>query len=223
MQISEPIDGGPLYAETDLTVFISEPWNALSSLAIALPSIYWALKLKWDYRRYPFLFFLMPLLFLGGIGSMLYHAFRASRLLLWMDVFPTAVVTISVASYFWNKILPRKWQVASVMVPFVYLRFVLHDFVSDQLATNINYFITGFLIFFPAIFFLIRENLKHLKPAILSVIFLSISLLMRRVDYLVIEFLPMGSHFLWHIFSGVGAYYLATFLYLIQTDEIETA
>lgn len=221
MQVFEPVDGGPIYAETDLNAFISEPWNAISSLAIALPAVYWAFQLKWNYRQYPFLYFLMPLLFLGGIGSTLFHAFRASKFLLWMDVLPTAVVTLSVGVYFWNKILPYKWQVASVMIPFVYLRFALGDFVSGQLATNLGYFITGFLIFFPSIFFLTKHQFRHYLPALVSVIFLSLSLIMRRLDHTVAELIPMGSHFLWHIFSGVGAFYLARFLYLIRKDEIE--
>jgi len=216
-----PSDGGPVYAETDLTAFISEPWNAISSLAIALPSVYWAIRLKWNYKQFAFLYFLMPLLFLGGIGSTLYHAFRSSKLLLWMDVLPTAIVTLSVGVYFWNKVLPRQWQVIAVVTPFIYLRFTIYDFISGQLATNLNYFFTGFLIFFPCIFFLAKNQFKHVSPALTSVIFLSVSLVMRRIDFSVAEIIPMGSHFLWHIFSGVGAFYLARFLYLIRKDEIK--
>jgi len=58
-----PKDGGPLYAETDMTHFIAEPWNAISSLAIALPSVYWAFKLKWNIKQFGFIYFLIPLLF----------------------------------------------------------------------------------------------------------------------------------------------------------------
>ena len=86
MQTMLPTDGGPIYAETDLTAFISEPWNAISSLAIVLPAIYWAFKLKWNVKQFPFLYYLMPLLFLGGTGSLLFHEFRSSPFLLWMDV-----------------------------------------------------------------------------------------------------------------------------------------
>ena len=216
-----PNDGGPIYAETDLTLFISEPWNAVSSLAIALPSVYWAFRLKWNVRQYGFLYFLMPLLFLGGTGSLLYHAFRSSRLLLWMDVLPTAIVTLAVSVYFWSKIFARKWQVAGVVAPFVMLRFILPDYFSESFATNLNYFITGSLIFTPILLYFIRYSWIHVKPALISVIFLSISLIMRRLDFTVAEYLPMGSHFLWHIFSGVGAFYLAKFLYLIRKKELE--
>lgn len=221
MQTMLPTDGGPIYAETDLTAFISEPWNAISSLAIVLPAVYWAFKLKWNTRKYPFLYYLMPLLFLGGTGSLLFHAFRSSPLLLWMDVLPTAIVTLSVSVYFWNKILARKWQVASVVIPFTFIRFAVFDFYSGQFAVNLNYFITGFLIFFPIIFYLSKHQYKHFSSILISVIFLSLSLIFRRVDYSFAEWIPMGSHFLWHIFSGVGAFYMAMYLYLIRKDELE--
>ncbi|WP_420577185.1 hypothetical protein [Ekhidna sp.] len=221
MQTMLPTDGGPIYAETDLTAFISEPWNAISSLAIVLPAIYWAFKLKWNVKQFPFLYYLMPLLFLGGTGSLLFHAFRSSPFLLWMDVLPTAIVTLSVSVYFWDKILARKWQVASVVIPFTFIRFAVFDFYSGQFALNLNYFITGFLIFFPIIFHLSKHQYKHFSSILISVIFLSLSLIFRRVDYSFAEWIPMGSHFLWHIFSGIGAFYMAMYLYLIRKDELE--
>ena len=220
MQTLLPTDGGPIYAETDLTAFISEPWNALSSLAIALPSIYWAFKLRWQIREYPFLYFLMPLLFLGGTGSLLFHAFRSSRFLLWMDVLPTAIVTLSVSVYFWDKILPKRWQVASVVVPFAFIRYAVFDFYSGQFAMNLNYYITGFLIFFPIIFYLSNQQFRYYKPILISVIFLSLSLVCRRVDYSVAQLIPMGSHFMWNILSGIGAFYMAKYLYLLRRDEL---
>ena len=222
MQPLQPPDGGPIYAETDLTAFISEPWNALSSLAIALPSIYWAIKLRLNLKQFGFLYFLIPLLFLGGTGSMLFHAFRSSRFLLWMDVLPTAIVTFSVSVYFWNKILPRKWQVATVVIPFTILRFAIFDYFHGQLAVNISYFITGFLIFFPILFYLIKHQFRHFNPIFLSMVFLSLSLIFRRIDYSVAELIPMGSHFLWHILSGFGAFYLAQYLYFVRLDELKS-
>lgn len=215
-----PIDGGPIYAETDLSSFISEPWNAISSLAIALPSVYWAIKLRKHRRQYSFLYFLMPLLFLGGMGSTFYHAFRSSKLLLWMDVAPTSMVTLSVGVYFWDKILSHKWQVVAIIVPFTIFRLVISEIVPGQLGTNLSYFIVGFLIFFPIIFFLIKRKFRDVKPVFISVSFLSLSLIMRRLDFEMVGIFPMGSHFLWHLFSGVGAYYLAQFIYFIRTEEL---
>ena len=222
MQDLLPIDGGPIYAETDLSAFIVEPWNAVSSLAIMLPAAYWAFKLKWKFSSYPFLYFLIPLLFLGGTGSMLYHGFRSSQLLLWMDVLPTAIVTLAVGIYFWHLTLPRKWQVVSVVAPIAFFRIFTYTYFSGQFAINLSYVISGFLIFFPIIFYLIRHQYRHFKPILFSVLFLSLSLLFRRIDNSATALLPMGSHFLWHILSGFGAYYLAAYIYLIRKDQLST-
>jgi len=220
MQLTRPMDGGPIYAETDLTAFISEPWNAFSSLAIVFPAVYWAFKLKWRIKEFAFLYFLMPLLFLGGTGSTLFHAFRTSRLMLWMDVLPTAIVTLAVSIYFWDKILPKRWQVLSIVVPIVYVRFAIFDYFSGSFAVNLNYFITGSLIFSPILIYLSRNHYQYISSILISVLFLSFSLVFRRIDYIVAEYIPMGSHFLWHIFSGVGAFYLAKYLFLIRNDEL---
>ncbi|GAB4253678.1 MAG: ceramidase domain-containing protein [Ekhidna sp.] len=222
MQIIQPDDGGPIYAETNLSGIIAEPWNAISSLAIVLPSIYWAIRLKGNVKQFAFLYFLIPLLFLGGTGSLLYHAFRNSRFLLWMDVVPTAIVTFAVSVYFWDRLLPKKWLVAVIIVPVTFMRFFLLDVLPGQLSVNVSYFITGFLIFFPLLVYEVRNKMKYFKPIFISVICLSASLAFRRLDHSFTWILPMGSHFLWHIFSGIGAYYLALFIYLIRRDDLRT-
>jgi len=221
MEEQLPIDGGPIYAETDLSAYISEPWNAISSLAIVLPAVYWAFKLKWKIKEYAFLYYLMPLLFLGGMGSTLFHAFRSSQFLLWMDVLPTALATLSVSIYFWDKILPKRWQLFTVLVPLLIIRFAAFDYYNGHFAANLNYLITGFLIFFPTIFYLSRHKYKYFEYLLVSAIFLFVSLVFRRIDFSAGELIPMGSHFLWHILSGFGAFYLAKYLYLIRRDELE--
>ena len=92
MNLVAPTDGGPIYVETDLSHFIAETWNALSSLAILLPAVYWGFKLPGNIKKYYFIYYCIPLLFLGGLGSMLFHAFRTSGWLLIMDVFPTVIL-----------------------------------------------------------------------------------------------------------------------------------
>ena len=221
LQLHLPTDGGPVYAGTNLSDHIAEPWNAISSLAIVIPAVYWAFRLKWNFKEYAFLYFLMPLLALGGTGSLLYHASRVSNFFLWMDVLPTAIVTMAVSIHFWSKILPKWWHAVSVVVPFIFLRFIIIDYFGGQFAINLNYLIIGFIIFFPVLFYLSKTAFKNGKSIVLSIIFLSISLLFRRIDFFFIEIFPMGSHFLWHIFSGFGAFYLAEYLYLDRRDEIQ--
>lgn len=218
-----PQDGGPIYAETDLSAFIAEPWNAISSLAILLPAVYWAFRLKGDFKTYSFIYFCVPFLFFGGLGSTLFHAFRSSGWFLLMDVLPTAILTLSVSIYLWIKILPKWWFVFFTVVPLFTLRFVIYEHLPPPASINTSYFLTGTLIFVPLIIELIKTSYRGLFDISLSVLFLGLSLLFRERDFAMTQWLPMGSHFLWHLFSGVGAFFLAQYLYKLRRFELETS
>ena len=71
-------DSGPFYHEFHADAFIKEPWNAYSSLFFLVPVIFWVWKLRGQYRENLIITLMLPLLFLNGIGSTLYHAFRAA-------------------------------------------------------------------------------------------------------------------------------------------------
>ena len=215
-----PVDGGPIYAETDLQKFISEPWNAISSLMIAAPAIFWGIKLRGKHREYLFLTLCLPLLFLGGTGSALFHAFRSSRLLLLMDVLPTALLTFSVGIYFWHKIVKHWYWIILVVIPFILIRFWLFEVLPDHTAINVSYFVTGSMIFLPILFYLIQTRFHYYTDILFSVSMLSASLIFREVDPYPISWLPMGTHFLWHTFSGIGAFYLGSYLFRLRRDEI---
>lgn len=215
-------DGGPIYAETtDLSSFIVEPWNSITSLAIVAPAIYWAIKLRGhDFKNYGFMWYCIPLLILGGLGSTLFHGLRNSEFFLYLDVLPTAILTLSVAIYFWIKILPKWGYTFVIFVPSFILRYMLFDWFSDHTAANIAYFITGTLIFLPILIYLHRINYFSARWILLSIFMLVVSLFFREIDTRGWFQFPMGTHFLWHIFSGIGAYYLAKFLFLLRSREL---
>lgn len=216
-----PPDGGPIYAETDLTSFVAEPWNAISSLAIMFPPIYWAIRLKWQFKRYSFLYTVIPLLTLGGLGSTLYHAFRATKWFLFMDGGPTAIAMILICVYLWGKIIENKLYVFLIVATFLAIRIGGHVFLEDKtLAINFGYFVTGVFIFLPVFTYLRQNEFYQWKLIVISGVALALSLLFRGIDFETTSIFPMGSHFLWHIFSGIGAFYLAKFLFLIRNKEL---
>lgn len=216
-----PTDGGPIYSETDTSRFIVEPWNAWSSLFILFPAIYWAFKLRGRYREYPFITFCIPLLFLGGLGSTLYHAFRNSRLLLLLDVTPTAVLTLSLAIYFWIKMLPKWWWVIPIIGISIILRAGGWYYLPGQAGVNVSYAITGATLLIPSLLLLYQTRLAHSHHIFISTICFILSLVFRQADNWQISLLPMGTHFLWHIFSGIGAFFLAEYLYKIHLIDRE--
>lgn len=214
-------DGGPLYFETDFDHLIVEPWNAISSLTFLVPVFYLLWKLRGHYREYAFLlFWAAPLMTIGGLGSTIYHAFRAHRFFLFMDFVPIAFLTVSVSIYLWLKVLPKWWWVIVIVLASVGLRFAAFNIFSGQARINASYFITGVMIFLPGIIFLVKTHFYEVKLLIVSGFFLAVALFFRFADELQPPLLPNGTHWLWHIFTSSGAILLA--IYLVKIRHLKT-
>ncbi len=190
-----------------------EPWNALTSLVMMVPALIWFFRLRKEWKRYRFLLWCIPWLVLGSLGSALFHAFRSSQVFLLMDVLPMAVLTLSVSIYFWVQVLPSWWMVFLVLVPSFLLRFWMFEFLPMQAAINLSYLLTGVLIFLPLLIILVRTRFLAWTDLLLSAASLSLALLFRKMDSWNIPQLPMGTHFLWHLLSAPGAWFLAKYLY----------
>ncbi|MBN2681758.1 MAG: hypothetical protein JXR58_04570 [Bacteroidales bacterium] len=210
-------DGGPIYHETDLSHFIAEPWNAFSSLVIALPAIYFLWKLKGNYKLYSFvIYFCAPLLIAGGIGSTLFHAFRAHTFFLVLDIAPIAVLTMGLSVWFIYRLIPKWYYVAAIVVFLFLLRGIIFTYFEGSDAINIMYFYTGSLIFVPGLLFVRKTNYCCLNLLLLSTLMFGISLFFRFYDDFPEQFMHMGTHWLWHVFSGIGALFLGLYLVGVQ-------
>ncbi len=216
-------DGGPVYMETDLSQLIVEPWNAVSSLLIVLPAVYWLFMIGRDYRNYKFLLYAIPLMVLGGTGSTLFHAFRASRFFLFMDFMPSAVLTISLTVYFWIKIFRKWWYIFFIVILSIGLRYLLFTFMepSPFMAINISYTITGVLVGLPVLLLLKRTGYHRAGDVVLTIFFFIAAIIFREMDAREIIWLPMGTHFLWHAFTGFGGYFILSYLYRFRESELE--
>jgi drug/metabolite transporter (DMT)-like permease len=213
-------DGGPVYTETNAEQFIMEPWNAVSSLLIVVPAIYWLFRIRKELKDYKFLLYCIPLMILGGTGSTLFHALRASQFFLIMDVLPTAVLTFSLMIYFWLKVFNRWWYIFFIIAGSIGIRFLFWGNLPDFLAINISYAITGILIGLPLLISLRKSNYYKLNYVIISILFFIIAILFRDMDSREISFLPMGTHFLWHAFTGFGAWFILAYLYFYRNREL---
>jgi hypothetical protein len=214
-------DGGPFYTETNTGHAIVEPWNALSSLAIVIPAVYWAIRIRKNIRDNLFIAFCIPLLALGGIGSTLFHAFRTSRFLLIMDWLPIVILSFAVSLYLWQKVTKRWWLTALIAVTGILIRYFLFRSAtfSHHTAINIGYVISGAMIFIPAL--LVQARTGWFKAGILalSLALFGLALFFREADASGMFGLPMGTHFLWHIASGAGTLFLASYLYHISRQR----
>lgn len=214
-------DGGAKYAETNLSSFIVEPWNAISSLILLVPGLIWIKQERGKIKENLFLCLCFGLLFLGGLGSTFFHAFRSSSILLQMDVMPMLFLTLCISWYFWDKIISNKIILYLILTTAFLSRLAVShmDFLSVHTRGNISYFIGGSLFFLPAMLFTRNFGLKKSRDLFLSIFFFSIALLCRELDRIHMDLLPMGTHFLWHIFTAVGGYSLAKFVINIEKES----
>jgi len=215
-------DGGPIYAETNFDRIVVEPWNAVSSLIIILPAVFWFFRTGGRRTEFRFLMTCILLMILGGTGSALFHAFRAHRFFLLLDIIPSAILTLLLSFYFWMKILRHWWIVILIVIPLFLIRMVFFRTFPQHMAINLSYALTGIAAGLPLVLFLVRSDFYRIWDVAASVICLSIALLFREADVRTLSFLPMGTHFLWHLFSGIGAYYLLSYLYHLKLSELQT-
>lgn len=215
-------DGGPLYTETDPTRYIVEPWNAISSLALVIPALYWAYRIRKDIRNNLFIAFCIPLLFLGGTGSTLFHAFRSSEFLLLMDFLPIIILTFAVSLYLWHKVTKRWWLTALIAVTGLSMRFMLYrsSYFSHHTSINISYIISAIMMFLPAFIVVVRTRMSKAGLLILSLLLFGLAIFFREADARGLFGLPMGTHFLWHIACGAAAFFLAGYLDHIGRQKI---
>jgi hemolysin III len=215
------LDNGPVYAET-LTGHppFYEPWNSLSSLFIAGAGLLFFFKTKRSDKGAGFIYFCATMLLVGGLGSTLFHGLRTSYWLVFMDFMPIIIVSLAIALLFWQKVL-KSWTLASiVLLGLMALRAVPywqqeHLQLTNQAIINISYFIAGLTIFLPCLIFLVQSRLYKSTYLFLAIGLMIAALVFRTIDKDVTAVLPMGTHFLWHVASGVGAYYMGLYMQAI--------
>ncbi|NOX86393.1 MAG: hypothetical protein GXO86_10600, partial [Chlorobi bacterium] len=208
-------DLGPVYHETHLNRLIVEPFNAVSSLTMSLAALLiWLLLIRKDYKSYPFLAFVyVPLIFIGGLGSTFYHAFRASSFFLYMDVMPVLLLSILLSLFYWYKIYPNKFFIFIMAVLIILARGLPMIFFKGSAAINISYLLSGMLIIIPLAIFMFRTQFANWQEIAMSIGALLLALFFRYIDDFDYLNLSMGTHWLWHVFSGVGVWFLGVYIY----------
>ena len=225
-------DGGPIYHEFHEHDWIKEPWNAFSSLFFLVPVFYWIWKLRGQYKRHIIITAILPLLFLNGVGSTMYHAFRAHQFWLTLDFLPALVMMLVLGTYFWTKITGT-WKKGILVIPisiglitalFYAMREGVID-IPDNSAPNIIYTINGLnFIGIPVFILLRRTNFYKWHLMAWTAVFLIGAVTFRSLDYPTDnpfpDLMPQGTHFLWHVISAFAVFSLGWYLYHLREFEL---
>lgn len=223
-------DRGPRYTETPRdpsapnAPLIAEPWNAITASLYILIVLVWVWRLRGRYRDYLFLCCCMPILLAGGIGGTLYHATRASRVFLVLDVAPIMILGFTGSMYmairYWGR---RGWWFLPAVCLFYAgvqsLFFVALKPTNIQFGINLSYASLAVVVLIPIALVLVRTRLRHGGWVVASVISFVIAWFFRLVDQEIAPALPMGSHWLWHTFGAITTVLIIEYFYLVEGER----
>lgn len=205
---------------------IKEPWNAISSLCFFIPVIYWLYVLRGRYKDYWVLVAILPLIFLNGVGSTLFHAFGGGRIYGLLDALPPLVMMLFLATYFWQRILSNWIFSIAIVGAFLVFNFTTSFLLRSKgiYAMNIYYFINAVMVVLPVFLALKKQHWRGLRWILLTLVFIGLAYICRQLDYpspnYIPDILPQGTHFLWHVFSAVAIFPLGRFLLREKYYEI---
>lgn len=195
----------PYYCETMLNplgTFPAEPINSLTSFA---PVLFGLLALAWLIRggdRGKVAYLLAVLTVATGIGSVAWHSMR-TEFTLTIDYVPGLIYFVTNV-VFWVVFLGSRWVALAIGAGFVFLFFGLPfaDLYHNRLM------ILGGLIVIAAAL-LVATRLRRpaaFTPALAMVLAALVAAIARTADPYLCDVIPVGTHFLWHIFLGLAAY-----------------
>jgi hypothetical protein len=222
-------DGGPRYTETPVDLSqrsIAEPWNAATAALFILIALVWTWRLSGRYRQYAFLTCGLPILLAGGIGGTLYHATRASRFYFLLDVIPISLLALGGAAYLALRLWGRRnwWYLPAVLLFYLAVHLVLFRTLPPswniQWRVNISYAMLAVIILTPITLMLWRTAFRHSGWIVAGLLSFTLGWFFRLVDWEMGEYLPMGSHWLWHTFGAIATWCVIEYFYRLRADDI---
>ncbi len=211
-------DGGQAYTETNLDRFVVEPWNFVTAAFFVAVAVFWFLKIRKEIPRFGFLFAMLILLLIGGVGGTIYHGFRWHRAFLMMDWMPIMIITFSASVYFFIKAWGKWWPPALVLVLFFFLQgWLFKSGLPIQTAINLNYASMAVVVLVPIGWYLVKTGFANGHLVGLALLAFGAALFFRWADKL--AWFPMGTHFLWHVFGLVAVHLMLLFLYRTRFSE----
>jgi len=206
-------DFGPIYAETVPGRFPVEPWNTYSNLIFLILVIYFSRHTKLDFRRYPLTSVCLPLLLVGFIGGTVFHATRSSHIWLTLDYMPIFIICLLAEYYFWRRAGLNPVQIATVIfISILALRLLWASQIFPSIfKMALSYSILAFSLVLPCLLCSRQKEWLGFRKLCAAVLCFTVAISFRSLDKTLLEYFPMGTHFLWHIFGGLSTFFMLSF------------
>ena len=158
---------------------------------------------------------LVFLILMVGLGSASYHTYR-SPLTHFLDVIPIYLILMTSLFLLLKKLVLNTKTAALLLSLFIVLQASLavilpRNFLRSFLNGSLRYVIALFVLLGIYVYAQSR-SLKNQRFLLYALVSFTVAIFFRSIDILVCPVFPFGTHFLWHIFVSVTAYYTTLFL-----------
>lgn len=194
MALLDSIDN---YCERLDATFWSEPVNALTNIIYLIVFIYCGYFLKKSFPNNPpkLLRWIQFTILLTALGSFTFHT-TATKLSMWGDILPILLFLLSSLYFILTKGL--LWSKKNVYV-FLFI-FLL---ASVTLCfPPFNKILNGSLLYLPTVFVLSYLAIRIKKMQLVLLLFF-LALIARTFDLILCNQWPLGTHFIWHLLTGL--------------------
>jgi len=188
-----------------------QPINTISSLAFLVVGVL-ALRYLKRHKSNTGLYTLPVLLIFGGIGSALWH-FTSQPWADFLDGLFIALFSIALSYFFLQSFLKQR---AYIILGIIGLAIVSLSLERVQALNGSLVYV--FLLTILGIFLYLSVKRFQLsgRVATYTISLSFLALIARIVDQEVCQFIPFGTHFIWHILMAISAYYIIQVIFLLS-------
>ena len=203
------MDHAFFYCERNSLNILSEPFNIFTNFFFIISAVLLFNK-SYINKKYPLIIFLI------GIGSMLFHS-TPNSLTGFIDIF----FIISFIYYYifnlYKKLNMKTYVSALISINFILLCFVFGNYFKNSLLGSSSFYfpIIVHLIILYLYFLFNKKTYKHYNLFLLILVLFTCSILSRSLDLYLCNTILIGTHFIWHVLNSLVLYLLVKFYYLI--------
>lgn len=192
-----------------------EPLNAISNLAFVIAAVLAAKHIR-AFPDTPCGAKWLPwILGAVAVGSTLYHTLR-SPVTFVVDLLPLITFVLAGIFLVLRRFMAKLSEAVVVATAFIGLQIVVliiapNDFLNDS-TPHVLTFVFILLLMVP----IARRYYSLLWQVVPIVAFYALGIVFRTIDMVLCQWLPFGTHFLWHIAGAATGYYVVRFVSLSE-------
>lgn len=215
-------DWGPVYVETVSGRFPVEPWATATNLVFLGVALYWARRIRGQWRRHVLLACSIPVLLVGWAAGTVYHATRSHPAWLLLDWLPIVILMAAAAIWLWRDLLGRPALAFAVFLvpPLLAGAAASAAGIPAGARITVSYAAIGLALVVPAVLHAAILNRRHAGWLLAALAAFAMALAARQADFAAgAAGWPMGSHFLWHLFGGAATFCVFGYLHAVRAGN----